>query len=189
MQPRNLLTQRLAADYSCAAVRGRSSALLLLGLCAAFAAPATSRAGVIWKGASSGCEPLATFYSSSHQPGNAPCCSTQPGVCPGGTACPASGRCPGTATACVPGDSPNRPNVILTISDDQGSCHYGTAGECRSVQTGTPIPPPSTPTSICWLATGPSSRSPTTPPRGASRPSTACSPVATRRASTARGGT
>ncbi len=41
--------------------------------------------------------------------------------------------------------APTRPNVILTISDDQGSCHYGTAGECRSVQSGTPIPPPVTP--------------------------------------------
>jgi hypothetical protein len=31
------------------------------------------------------------------------------------------------------------------ISDDQGECHYGSAGECRSVQTGTPIPAPATP--------------------------------------------
>jgi hypothetical protein len=69
MQPRNLLTRRPAADYSCPAVRGRSSALLILELCALLAAPATSRAGVIWKGASNGCEPLATFYSSSHQTG------------------------------------------------------------------------------------------------------------------------
>ena len=145
MQPRKLLTRWLAADYSCPAVRGRSSALLLLGLCAALEVPPTSRAGVIWKGASNGCEPLSTFYSSSHQTGSPPCCSTQPDVCPGGTACPVGGRCPGTQTPCVAGAPPNRPNVILTISDDQGSCHYGTAGECRSVQTGTPIPPPSTP--------------------------------------------
>src|SRR5262249_61126451 len=67
MKPRNLLTRRPAADYSSPAVRGRSSVLLILGLSAALAAAATARAGVRWKGASSGCEPLATFYSSSHQ--------------------------------------------------------------------------------------------------------------------------
>src|SRR5262249_6129021 len=60
-------------------------------------------------------------------------------------ACPANGRCDGTANACVPSQAPARPSVILAISDDQGSCHYGTAGECRSVQSGTPIPPPATP--------------------------------------------
>ena len=38
-----------------------------------------------------------------------------------------------------------RPNVVLVISDDQGECHYGSAGECRSTQTGTPIPAPATP--------------------------------------------
>jgi len=31
------------------------------------------------------------------------------------------------------------------ISDDQSDCHYGSAGECRSVRSGTPIPAPSTP--------------------------------------------
>ena len=109
------------------------------------AAPGTARAGVLWRGGPPGCEPLATFYSSTHQPGTPPCCPTQPTVCPGGTVCPGNGRCPGTGTPCVASNAPSRPNVILTISDDQGSCHYGTAGECRSVQSGTPIPPPATP--------------------------------------------
>jgi hypothetical protein len=35
--------------------------------------------------------------------------------------------------------------MILFISDDQGACHYGNAGECRSTQTGTPVPAPETP--------------------------------------------
>src|SRR5262245_20698898 len=74
-----------------------------------------------------------------------PCCATQPGVCPGGMSCPGSGVCPGTGIRCVPGTPRSRPNVVLIISDDQGSCHYGTAGECRSVESGTPIPPPATP--------------------------------------------
>ena len=60
-------------------------------------------------------------------------------------ACPASGLCPGTSDRCLPTATRTRPNVVLVISDDQGDCHYGTAGECRSVQTGTPIPPPRTP--------------------------------------------
>src|SRR5262245_54722177 len=141
---RNLLTWEPEGDYSCRSVRRRSLALLLLGL-GALATPATVRAGVLWKGAPPGCEPLSTFYSPTHQPGTPPCCPTQPTVCPGGIACPANGRCGGTGTACVASQAPTRPNVILTISDDQGSCHYGTAGECRSVQTGTPIPPPATP--------------------------------------------
>jgi arylsulfatase A-like enzyme len=34
---------------------------------------------------------------------------------------------------------------VFFISDDQGACHYGDAGECRSTQSGTPIPPPRTP--------------------------------------------
>jgi hypothetical protein len=46
---------------------------------------------------------------------------------------------------CLPVAPRTRPNVILIISDDQGECHYGTAGECRSAQTGPPIPPASTP--------------------------------------------
>jgi hypothetical protein len=49
------------------------------------------------------------------------------------------------APSCVPGPIATRPNVILLIADDQGECHWGTVGECRSTQTGTPIPPPSTP--------------------------------------------
>src|SRR4029450_12591746 len=39
----------------------------------------------------------------------------------------------------------NRPNVILFISDDQGACHYGNSAECRSTETGTPLPAPATP--------------------------------------------
>src|SRR5207244_9747079 len=91
------------------------------------------------------CEPPAVFYSPAHRPGNLPCCPTVEGVCSAGSACPASGICSGDGKACVPAPIAPRPNVVLLISDDQGSCDYGTAGECRSVQTGTPIPPPSTP--------------------------------------------
>src|SRR5262249_60674466 len=63
----------------------------------------------------------------------------------GGVARPAGGVCPGDGKTCVPPPIASRPNVVLLISDDQGYCDYGTAGECRSVQTGTPIPVPSTP--------------------------------------------
>jgi Sulfatase len=117
--------------------------LLLSLLLAAAPRPASA---VRWgKLASPTCEPPNPFYTSAHQNGRTPCCPTQPGVCPGGVACPASGVCPVSNARCLPVAARTRPNVILIISDDQGECHYGTAGECRSAQTGTPIPPASTP--------------------------------------------
>ncbi len=90
------------------------------------------------------CELPGTFYSSRHQPGRPPCCATVVGLCAGGAACPGSGVCPDGA-ACVPGPPPALPNVVLMIPDDLGSCHYGHAGECRSAQSGTPVPAPKTP--------------------------------------------
>ena len=90
------------------------------------------------------CEPPNVFYSALHRPGVGPCCAAVPGLCAGGSACPVSGVCPDGAP-CAPGGGPSRPNVILMISDDQGDCHYGHARECRSVNTGTPIPAPATP--------------------------------------------
>jgi hypothetical protein len=90
------------------------------------------------------CEPPSVFYSSRHQSGARPCCATQVGVCPGGSACPASGVCAG-GVRCTPGPRPSRPNVMLFITDDQSACHYGHAAECRSARTGTAIPSPATP--------------------------------------------
>jgi len=92
-----------------------------------------------------GCEPPARFYSDLHRPGVRPCCPLVVGLCPGGAACPASGVCPTEGVRCQPGQPVERPNLIVMLSDDQGDCHYGTAGECRSVQSGTPIPAPVTP--------------------------------------------
>lgn len=92
-----------------------------------------------------GCEPPHVFYSARHAPGAPPCCPSVVGVCPGGAACPPSGVCPGTGVACEPAGGPTRPNVVLMIGDDQGACHYGSAGECRSGNTGTVIPAPVTP--------------------------------------------
>jgi len=128
-----------------AGVSSRTSLILLL-VVTALIAPAPARAKKLqWSKRLGKCEPPAVFYSPAHRPGNLPCCPTVEGVCAAGSACPASGICPGDAKACVPEPIAPRPNVVLLISDDQGSCDYGTAGECRSVQTGTPIPPPSTP--------------------------------------------
>jgi len=93
-----------------------------------------------------GCEPPARFYSELHRPGVRPCCPLVVGLCPGGTACPESGVCPIENVRCQPGTPPVRPNLIVMLSDDQGDCHYGTAGECRSTQSGTPLPAPVTPT-------------------------------------------
>jgi hypothetical protein len=90
------------------------------------------------------CETTSTFYSSLHKPGTKPCCPAVIGLCAGGTACPASGTC-GDGTACLAATPPTLPNVVLMISDDQGECHYGHAGECRSTQTGTPTEAPRTP--------------------------------------------
>ena len=91
------------------------------------------------------CEPPHLFYSDQHRPGTPPCCPTMVGLCPGGLVCPPSGLCPGEGVPCTPGTRPIRPNVILMVSDDQGACHYGSAGECRSFATATPIPAPVTP--------------------------------------------
>ena len=103
-----------------------------------------SSASLVWGGKrGTPCEAPNVFYSSRHVAGAQPCCPTDDGVCPGGSACPASGVCAG-GTPCVP-TATARPNVVLFISDDQGECHYGSAGECRSAQTGTPIPAPATP--------------------------------------------
>jgi arylsulfatase A-like enzyme len=120
--------------------------ILLLVLAAASIAPLPARAMKLqWATRLGKCEPPAVFYSPSHRAGNAPCCPTVEGMCAGGGACPASGMCPTDGRACVSDAIAPRPNVVLFISDDQGYCDYGTAGECRSVQTGTPVPPPSTP--------------------------------------------
>ncbi len=110
-----------------------------------FAAPRGADAIRWGKGLTASCEPPATFYGLAHQTGRPPCCASQPGMCPGGTVCPGNGICPGAGERCQPAASRTRPNIILVISDDQGDCHYGAAGECRSVQTGTPIPAPPTP--------------------------------------------
>ena len=109
-----------------------------------FATP--SQATLLWgeKKRVAACEPPHVFYSSRHVAGAKPCCPTDDGVCPGGAPCPASGVCAVGGTKCVPANVA-RPNLVLVISDDQGECHYGSASECRSVQTGTPIPAPATP--------------------------------------------
>jgi len=127
------------------------SALLMVTAMLGFAAPAS--ASLVW-GAKRGtaCEPPNVFYSDRHAAGAQPCCPTDDGVCPSGAACPASGVCVG-GTACVP-NAVARPNVVLFISDDQGECHYGRAGECRSAETGTPIPAPSTPSLDALAAAG-----------------------------------
>jgi hypothetical protein len=123
-----------------------AGATLLLALAAALSL--TSEAAAVrlkWSNRLRACEPPSVFYSANHQPGRVPCCPSIEGICPGGVACPASGVCPSDGSTCVAGPITPRPNVIMILADDQGACHYGTAGECRSVQTGTPIPPPDTP--------------------------------------------
>jgi hypothetical protein len=121
--------------------------LLALGVTIALSLPtgADANGHLKWARRVGKCEPTAVFYSAQHIPGARPCCATIEGVCPGGVACPASGVCPNDGVACQPTAVTPRPNVILMYSDDQGECHWGSAGECRSVQTGTPIPVPSTP--------------------------------------------
>ncbi len=132
--------------------RVRSSFALAVAL--ALAIPSLGRASLVWgpkKG--SFCEPPSVFYSSRHAAGATPCCATQEGACPGGNPCPLSGVCAVGGTRCVPTVA-SRPNVILMISDDQGECFYGSAGECRSAQSGTPIPAPVTPNLDSLAATG-----------------------------------
>ncbi len=91
------------------------------------------------------CEPPHVFYSSAHRTGAPPCCPSAEGVCPGGGACPPSGVCPIENVACSPPAAPVRPNVVLIVGDDQGACHFGHAGECRSPQSGSPISAPISP--------------------------------------------
>ncbi len=90
------------------------------------------------------CEATGVFYSAQHRSGARPCCASAVGMCPGGAACPPSGTCADGAS-CFPIPPLTLTNVVLMISDDQGECHYGSAGECRSVQTGTPVRAPATP--------------------------------------------
>jgi hypothetical protein len=127
--------------------RGLCSLLVSGFVLGALVATADARTPLEWARTrlSPTCEPPAVFYSGQHGAGNPPCCPTIENVCPGGVACPASGVCPGGSVQCVPAPVANRPNVILFISDDQGYCHYGNAVECRSAQSGTPIPVPNTP--------------------------------------------
>jgi hypothetical protein len=127
-------------------LRGLWAALVLVTVVVSAVPSADASVPLIWshKRRLAGCEPPNVFYSSHHKAGAIPCCATIEGVCSGGSACPVSGICPDN-TACVAGPVTGRPNVILFISDDQGYCHYGDAGECRSTQTGTPLPAPVTP--------------------------------------------
>ncbi len=127
--------------------RGLGAGFVLVTLVAPFVAPADAAVPLAWSRTRglAGCEPPNVFYSSQHVPGRKPCCAAIEGLCPGGTACPVNGICPVENTACVAGPVADRPNVVLFISDDQGYCHYGDAGECRSTQTGTPVPVPKTP--------------------------------------------
>lgn len=126
--------------------RGLWVALALFTFVGPLAAPVDAKVAVVWarKRLPQLCEPPHVFYSSQHVAGRSPCCPTVEGACAGGVACPGNGVCP-DGKACVPGPVADRPNVILFISDDQGACHYGNAGECRSAQTGTPVPVPKTP--------------------------------------------
>jgi hypothetical protein len=126
--------------------RGLMAALVLTFVAGPFFTLADAKVPLVWsrKRQLSGCEPPNVFYSNQHIAGRKPCCATIEGMCAGGLACPPSGVC-NDGKACVDGPVVARPNIILFISDDQGSCHYGNAGECRSVQTGTPVPAPKTP--------------------------------------------
>jgi hypothetical protein len=92
-----------------------------------------------------GCEPPSVFYSNRHIPERPPCCATIPGRCEGLQVCPESGVCPDSGRACTPEPGPTRPNILLFIADDVGACHNGFDRECRSAQSGTPLPAPLTP--------------------------------------------
>jgi hypothetical protein len=126
--------------------RGVRAAFVIAAVIALFAASADAAKPLSWsrKRHLAGCEPPHIFYSSQHVAGLKPCCATVEGACGGGTACPGNGLCP-DGTACVTGPVVDRPNVILFVADDQGYCHYGNAGECRSTESGTPLPAPKTP--------------------------------------------
>src|SRR5262245_12320528 len=119
-------------------------AILLASAASLTIAPEATAGKLQWSRRIRGCEPPSVFYSANHQPGRRPCCPTMEGICPGGITCPANGVCP-DGSSCVAAPITPRPNVMMLLSDDQGACHYGSAGECRSVSTGTPIPTPDTP--------------------------------------------
>ena len=120
--------------------------MLLLALVATAVAPIPAQAKKLkWSPRLGSCEPPAVSTRRVTGRATRPAARVVEGMCAGGAACPASGACPGDGKTCAPSAIAPRPNVILFISDDQGYCDYGSAGECRSVQTGTPIPPPSTP--------------------------------------------
>src|SRR5690242_20651472 len=127
--------------------RGLVAALVLVLSCELLVTAADAKIPVVWsrKRHLANCEPPNVFYSSKHVAGRIPCCTAAEGMCAGGQACPPSGVCASDTKTCAPGAVTDRPNIILFISDDQGYCHYGNAEECRSVQTGTPVPAPKTP--------------------------------------------
>lgn len=127
--------------------RGLWAALALAVLVGPFLPVADAKVPVVWsrKRQLAKCEPPHVFYSDRHVPGRKPCCATIEGMCAGGGACPPSGVCPADNVPCVPAPVVERPNVILFIGDDQGACHYGASEECRSAQSGSPLPAPETP--------------------------------------------
>jgi arylsulfatase A-like enzyme len=124
-----------------------TSLALLIGFGACLPPAVDAKVPVVWarKRLPKTCEPPHRFYSSAHVPGAAPCCPMVEGACAGGAACPPSGVCPGDGKACMPDRTVERPNIILFVSDDHGACHYGASEECRSTQTGSPLPAPRTP--------------------------------------------
>ncbi len=127
-------------------MRSRLRVLLSFLLVAvSFLAPTRSEAKFQWQKSLFGCEPPAVFYSSRHIAGARPCCPVVEGMCASGVECPPSGICAADGKACQPTPPAGRPNIVVMIADDQGSCQFGTAGECRSAQKGLPIPAPVTP--------------------------------------------
>ena len=111
--------------------RGRVQAGLVACLLGALAASADAgKLPFKWaRRVPKGCEATSVFYSSSHRAGARPCCASVIGMCPGGRACPPSGVCVDGAS-CVAIPPLTLTNVVLMISDGQGECHYGSAGEC-----------------------------------------------------------
>jgi hypothetical protein len=127
-------------------VRGLRVALAVFVLLGSLVPAVDAKVSIVWarKRLPPSCEPPRVFYSNQHIAGRSPCCPTIEGLCAGGLACPITGTCL-DGKPCAPTPVTNRPNIVLFIADDQGYCHYGDAGECRSSQTGTAIPVPKTP--------------------------------------------